>query len=209
LNRLPDSARTNPVSFFDKKFNEVWFKVYDRCLIYNENLQVFTSFYTHNPNWFFPFSTKLITIKGNNCYYVHNMYDMDSVEKEERIAQVKFVINDNVSLTKVFDNQWFTAELEDLNHPYQPRIVKNVFFETKTQETEPIDYSSIENREDNYRFAIGRNKQDNPEQEEQTNMAYAGRMRGKYLICNYTFDCNNNREFKLPYIKTTYRYSML
>ena len=92
---------------------------------------------------------------------------------------------------------------------YDRWMSMNVFFKTKTQETDPIDYTSIDNREDNYRFAIGRNKQDNPALEEQTNMAYAGRMRGKYLICNYTFDCNNNREFKLPYIKTTYRYSML
>lgn len=209
LNRLPDASRKNPVSFFDKKFNEVWFKIYDRCLVYNENLQVFTSFYSHNPNWFFPFSTKLITIKDNNCYYLHNMYDMDVIEKEERVASISFVVNDNVTLTKVFDNQWFTAELDDIVHPNNPRIIKNVFFKTKTQETDPIDYTSIDNREDNYRFAIGRNKQDNPALEEQTNMAYAGRMRGKYLICNYTFDCNNNREFKLPYIKTTYRYSML
>lgn len=209
LNRLPDSARTNPVSFFDKKFNEVWFRIYDRCLIYNENLQVFTSFYTHNPNWFFPFSTKLITVKDNNCYYLHNMYDMDLIEKEERVSYVRFVVNDNVTLTKTFDNQWFTAELDDVEHANNPHIIKNVFFETKTQKTEPIDYTNIENREDNYRFAIGREKQNDPAQQTQTNASYAGRMRGKYLICNYTFDCNNNREFKLPYIKTTYRYSML
>lgn len=209
LNRLPDSARTNPVSFFDKKFNEVWFRIYDRCLIYNENLQVFTSFYTHNPNWFFPFSTKLITVKDNNCYYLHNMYDMDLIEKEERVSYVRFVVNDNVTQTKTFDNQWFTAELEDIEHSNNPHIIKNVFFETRTQETEPIDYTNIEHREDNYRFAIGREKQNDPAHQEQTNASYAGRMRGKYLICNYTFDCNNNREFKLPYIKTTYRYSML
>ena len=209
LNRLPDSARTNPVSFFDKKFNEVWFRIYDRCLIYNENLQVFTSFYTHNPNWFFPFSTKLITVKDNNCYYLHNMYDMDLIEKEERVSYIRFVVNDNITQTKTFDNQWFTAELEDIEHFNDPHIVKNVFFETRTQETEPIDYTNIEHREDNYRFAIGREKQNDPAHQEQTNASYAGRMRGKYLICNYTFDCNNNREFKLPYVKTTYRYSML
>lgn len=208
LNRLPDNARKNPVSFFDKKFNEVWFKIYDRCLIYNENLQMFTSFYTHNPNWFFPFSTKLITVKDNNCYYLHNMYDMDLVEKEERVSSVQFVVNDNVTLTKVYDNQWFTAELEDVEND-NPNIVKNVYFETRNQKTEPIDYTQIEHREDNYRFAIGREKQNDPTHQEQTNASYAGRMKGKYLICNYTFDCNNNREFKLPYVKTTYRYSML
>lgn len=28
LNRLPDNARKNPVSFYDKKYNEVWFRIY-------------------------------------------------------------------------------------------------------------------------------------------------------------------------------------
>ena len=209
FNRLPDKGRNNPVSFYDKKYNEVWFKIYDRSLIYNEQLQCFTSFYTHNPNWFLPFSDKLITIKDNNCYYLHNMYDVDSAEKEERISKIKFIVNQDAPQTKAFDNQWFEAELKDKTDSNRPEIIKNVYFETKTQETEPIDYTNIENREDTYRFPIGREKQSNPELQKQTNMSFAGRMRGKYLICNYTFDCNDNREFKLPYITTTYRYSLI
>lgn len=210
LNRLPDSARKNPVSFYDKKYNEVWFRIYDRCLIFNEQLNVFTSFYTHNPNWFFPFSTRLVTIKDNNCYYLHNMYYVDdSKEKEERISYVRFVVNKDIAYTKVFDNQWFSAEFEDIGDEEKPTLITDIHFETKTQVTDPIDYNNIEVREDNYRFAISREKQDKPDLQQQTNMSYAGRMRGKYLICNYTFDCNDNKEFKLPYIKTTYRYSML
>lgn len=200
LNNLEE--RTNAVSFVDKKYNEVWFKLYDKCLIYNENIQAFTSFYTHDPNWFFPFSTKTVTMVDNKCYYLHDLYSLDNNSKEDRESCVKFVVNDNIAYTKVFDNQWFAADISD-------ECLKEIVFNTKTQETEPIDYTNIENREDNYRFAIGREKQNNPAQQTQTNASYAGRMRGKYLICNYTFDCNNNREFKLPYIKTTYRYSML
>ena len=210
LNRLPDSARKNAVSFYDKKYNEVWFRVYDRCLIFNEQLNVFTSFYTHNPNWFFPFSTRLVTIKDNNCYYLHNMYYVDdSKEKEERISYIRFVVNKDIAYTKVFDNQWFSAEFDDVGDEEKPTLITDIHFETKNQITEPIDYNQIEVREDNYRFAISREKQSKPELQQQTNMSYAGRMRGKYLICNYTFDCNDNKEFKLPYIKTTYRYSML
>lgn len=210
LNRLPVSARTNPVSFYDKKYNEVWFRIYDRSLIFNEQLNVFTSFYTHNPNWFFPFSTRLVTIKDNNCYYLHNMYNVDdSKDKEARVSYVRFVVNKDIAQTKVFDNQWFSAEFVDAGDEAKPTLITDIHFETKTQETEPIDWESIECREDNYRFAISREKQTSPQFQEQTNMSYAGRMRGKYLICNYTFDCNDNKEFKLPYVKTTYRYSML
>lgn len=209
LNRLPDNARKNPVSFYDKKYNEVWFRIYDRCLIFNEQLNVFTSFYTHNPNWFFPFSTRLVTIKNNNCYYLHNMYDVNSTTKEEKISYVRFVVNKDIAYTKVFDNQWFSAEFVDIGDETKPTLISDIHFNTKNQETEPIDWKQIEQREDTFRFPISREKQNNPGQQQQTNMSYAGRMRGKYLICNYTLDCNDNREFKLPYVKTTYRYSML
>lgn len=208
LNTLPRSAKKNAVSFYDKKYNEVWFRIYDRALVYNEQLQVFTSFYTHNPNWFFPFSDKLVTIKDNNMYYLHNIYEVNSNTKEERISKVQFVVNKDVSNTKVFDNVTFSAELLD-NDNTNPNIIKDVVFKTKTQETEAIDFNSIELREDNYRFPISREKVDNENLNQLASQSYLGRMRGKYLICDYTFDCNNNREFKLPYIKTTYRYSML
>lgn len=207
LNTLSKSTKQNAVSFYDKKYNEVWFRIYDKALIYNEQLQVFTSFYTHNPNWFFPFSDKLVTIKDNNMYYLHNIYEVNSEIKEERTSKVEFVVNKDISNTKVFDNVVFSADLLDTDNDV-PNIVKDVIFKTKTQETDPIDFKNIELREDNYRFPISREKA--PEAlNNLASQSYLGRMRGKYLICDYTFDCNNNREFKLPYIKTTYRYSML
>lgn len=208
LNKLPQSAKTNVVSFYDKKYNEVWFRVYDKALIFNEQLNAFTSFYTHNPNWFFPFSDKLVTIKDNNMYYLHNIYEVNSDVKEERIAKIQFVVNKDASNTKVFDNVSFDAKLLD-NDNTTPQIVKEIVFTTKTQHTDKIDYNNIDNREDNYRFYIPRESQPDPATQQLVNKSYAGRMRGKYLICDYTFDCNSGREMKIPYIKTTYRYSMV
>lgn len=208
LNKLPQSAKTNVVSFYDKKYNEVWFRVYDKALIFNEQLNAFTSFYTHNPNWFFPFSDKLVTIKNNNMYYLHNIYEVNSDVKEERISKIQFVVNKDASNTKVFDNVSFDAKLLD-NDNTTPQIVKEIVFTTKTQHTDKIDYNNIDNREDNYKFYIPRESQPDPATQQLVNKSYAGRMRGKYLICDYTFDCNSGREMKIPYIKTTYRYSMV
>lgn len=208
LNRLPRTAKTNAVSFYDKKYNEVWFRIYDQSLIFNEQLNVFTSFYTHNPNWFFPFSDKLITIKDNNMYYLHNIYEVNSDQKEERISKIKFVVNKDSSLTKVFDNVAFQANLKDSIND-KPQIITDIQFTTKNQYTDSIDYTSIDNREDDYRFYIPRESQPDPATQQLVNKSYAGRMRGKYLICNYTFDCNDGREMNIPYIKTTYRYSMI
>ena len=210
LNSLPRSVKGNAVSFYDKKYNEVWFRIYNKSLIYNEQLQSFTSFYTHNPNWFFPFSDKLITIKDNNMYYLHNMFEVDDSDqpREERISKVEFVVNKDISNTKVFDNVVFSAELENRDGFDSP-MIKDIIFKTKTQETNALTINDIDLREDNYRFAIPREKASGNATQQLTSQSYLGRMRGKYLICDYTFDCNNNREFKLPYIKTTYRYSML
>jgi hypothetical protein len=97
LNQLPKEAKKNVVSFYDKKYNEVWFKIYNKSLIYNEQLTVFTSFYTHDPDWFFPFSDKLISIKNNNTFHLHNIYVVDSSEgRKNKISKIEFVVNKDV-----------------------------------------------------------------------------------------------------------------
>ena len=52
-----------------------------------------------------------------------------------------------------------------------------------------------------FRFAIGR--ADNTVNKNE-------RMRGKYLSCMYGFNTNTyNSSFQIPYINTTYRYSLV
>lgn len=214
LNTISKTSKSEVIGMYDKKYNEVWFKLYDNSLIYNEQLQQFTSFYTHKFNWVLSFSDKLITVKNDNTFYLHNIYEATNKNKSERISKIQFVVNKDVFNTKVFDNVIFSADL--LGNGDESQIIKNITFKTKTQETKPFDHydtvieqENIELREDNYRFAIPRENASNEGLNKISSQSYLGRMRGKYLICDYTFDCNNNREFKLPYIKTTYRYSML
>jgi len=38
---------------------------------------------------------------------------------------------------------------------------------------------------------------------------FADRMRGKYLVCDYSFQNNEGKMFTLPFIETIYRYSMI
>ena len=65
LNEMYVNKRNVSLAFYDKKYNEVWFKFYDKSLIFNEQLGQFTSFYTFNPQWALPFSNKIVTIKDN------------------------------------------------------------------------------------------------------------------------------------------------
>ena len=61
----------------------------------------------------------------------------------------------------------------------------------------------IEQREDTFRFAVGREKTSVDD------MSLPGRMKGKYMICDYIINCNDQQNFRLPNINTTYRYSMV
>ncbi len=207
LNSLTQDERKDikenkiPVSLYDKKYNEVWIKVKDKPLIYNENLQAFTSYYNHDFDRQVTFSDRITTFKDSKLNYIHDLYQNDNRQPYDRICTMQFIVNKDAQNTKVFDNVWFTGELE------QNDIVTDVHFDTKTQQSLSLDQSKIENREDNYRFYIPR--EDVSAEQTKESKSFLGRMRGKYLVCNYTFNCNGDKEFKIPYISTTYRYSML
>ena len=64
-------------------------------------------------------------------------------------------------------------------------------------------------REDTYRFAIPRENRTIEGSNTISNMSFAGRMRGKYLICTYTFDNTSESVFNIPSITTTYRFSLI
>lgn len=224
LNEMYVNKRNVSLAFYDKKYNEVWFKFYDKSLIFNEQLGQFTSFYTFNPQWALPFSNKIVTIK-DNFYYVINTLDIDGILPETKIAKVQFYVNKDTLYTKVFDNVFFSGEFNDPstadNLTAMNNIITNITFHTKSQEANPLPpctYDSTVNtdlkyaydyREDTYRFAIGRENIKLSDTQQIENKANAGRLRGKWLQCEYVFDCNNDKTFKLPYVNTTYRYSLV
>ena len=116
---------------------------------------------------------------------------------------IKFIINKDVLYTKVFDNVFFGGVFDDIYYSLQ-----NVKFNTKSQQATILknsitDTYAIDYREDTYRFAIGR------EEESNDTMSYPGRLRGKYMICDYTIKCDNQHNFNLPYVNTTYRRSLV
>lgn len=191
--QIVDRDRTDALTMYDHKYDEVWFKIVDESLIYNERLGVFTAFYDYAPQQQFHTSDKLITISDRN-WYMHNS-GTDNKNNYFNQANVQFVINDNLLYTKVYDNQQFSGDFTDIKP-----VISKIQLNTKYQIADVLTGKDIECREDTYRFAIPR---------EQGNSIFRGRMRGKYLLCDYTFDCADDKQFRLPYIKTIYRYSRL
>lgn len=61
------------------------------------------------------------------------MYDVNSTTKEEKISYVRFVVNKDIAYTKVFDNQWFSAEFVDIGDETKPTLISDIHFNTKNQ----------------------------------------------------------------------------
>lgn len=204
LNEMYDQKRNVNLAFYDKKYNEAWFKFYDKSLIFNEQLGRFTSFYTFNPDWALQFSDKIITIKDNG-YYIINTLDTDGLSEVDKTAKIQFVVNKDAMTTKTFDNISIAGEMLDQNGGNIAKgLVTSILFNTKHQvatSTQPtFDY-----RENTYRLPVPRQDTNN----EDTSLSYPARMRGKTMVCDYEFDTNNEKTFKIPFITTTYRYSLI
>ncbi len=194
---LNTDKQKSKVSIYDPKFNEVQMGFEDKVLTYDEQIQQFSSFRTFNPDNYLSFPDKLLYIK-------------DQIIKEnadfplnEMKAKLQFVVNKDPLLTKTFDNVFFSGEFKDVR-----KMMEQIKFTTKTQESTifkdntEID-NPIEQREDTFRFAVGREKVNDDD------MSLPSRMKGKYMICDYLINCDDQHDFRLPNMNTTYRYSMV
>lgn len=211
LNSLAQTSKINLTSVFNDKTNELWLKAKGNSLIYNEQSDCFTSFYSHIPDWGLRFYDRLITIRGTN-FYKNDSFG-EEADVEDLIAKVAFTVNPNPEYTKVFDNQWLSGNIEDPNNS-SPQVITSVKCYTKTQDSFEINYNNIECREDTYRFPIPRQDRgdlgsSDESEQDILNRSFSPRMRGKYMLCEYTFDCNDDKKIEIPLIKTTFRQSML
>lgn len=204
LNEMYDKKRNVNLAFYDKKYNEVWFKFYDKSLIFNEQIGRFTSFYTFNPDWNLPFSNKNVVIK-DNLFYVINTLDTDGLGEVDKTSLIRIVVNKDVMYTKTFDNVAIFGQLLDANGANTTTgLIDYILFNTKHQ-TATATNPTFDYRENTYRLPIPR--QDDSEQD--TSMSFPARMRGKCMVCDYHFNLGDENTFRIPLITTTYRYSLI
>jgi hypothetical protein len=203
LNKNKDLFKKDPIAVYDKKYNEVLFTLGDKTLAFNEQLGVFTSFYNYNPDYYAEFSDKLYLFKSLKLFKYNGGEQADLDSDKAKVSEIEFVVNKDYPQTKTFDNVEYGSDFTtDTNFDL-------ILFTTKRQTSETLTSEDIDYREDTYKFAIPRNSLKLNEVEQLANKSYKDRMKGKYLICNYKYDCNGGNEFKVPYISTAYRYSMI
>lgn len=176
-------------SGYDTKNNEVWFhpEGKSRSIIYSEQVQAFTGFYTMPVKFAQVASEFSIGINGNNFVQFGKKSDQKLAD-----CYVKFVVNKEPAIPKVYDSMM-------LSDCYTPAFSKfvipfNVACATNRQGPVSGQYpNSVTNREGVYYISIGRDQ--NKE-----------RMRDKTMIVQLTFEDTN---FNVPFVNTIYRYSRI
>lgn len=193
----------DPVTEYDKKYNEVLFTLEGKTLTFNEQVGVFTSFYTYKPDYYFHFTDGLYLFNANKLYKYNFEDTANLINDTDKVSVIKFVVNDNYTQTKTFDNVEYAGDFT-----YETNF-DDISFETKRQTSYTVTKDDIDYREDTYMFCIPRNSLELNEVEQLVNKSYKDRMKGKYLICTYKYDCNDGNTFKVPYISTIYRNSLI
>lgn len=206
MNNMYDQKTKEANSVYDKKYDEIWFRLYNKSLIYNERLNIFTSLYTFDPDFTLPFKDKVVTTK-NNDFYVINSLQIDGFGDADKDVQLKIVVNKDPQYTKVFDNIAFQGEFIAPNNKILTQdVLRGAKFDTKHQtSTRQGEDLKFDYREDTYRLPVPR--QDDFEENE--SLSFPARMRGKYMECEYKFKSDKDYSFQMPQITTTYRYSKI
>lgn len=219
LNATYKDKKGNVNSLFDKKYNEVWFSLLDKSLIFNEQLGRFTSFYTFNPKSSLPFSDRVVGIVGQELYSINDT-NTKGIDNSDKNAKLQLVINKDVQYTKVFDNVRFNGQFIDKDGKnIKDRIFDYIKFGTKNQEAileykeavldeegnvvTPEQSIVLDYREDTYRMPVPRADVNEDE------LSLPARLRGKHMTCDYHFNGEDGNTFEIPQITTTYRYSLI
>lgn len=194
--------------FYDNKNNELVFNVFKdkQQIAFNEAIGKFTSVYTMPFEGYTEFFNGLYLINTVddevNIFHYDYMSDDGLKDTNRQLIKcyVKYTVNQQPLVTKVFDNQSIVTQ-EDLQG--RPVYDKDDYFSINhkyTWETPMIkSASTLENsitlRENNHRFAIPR-----------AGGLYGDRIRGKYMVCEITSE-KPKYTAAIQFITTKYRLS--
>ena len=186
--------KPRPSMSYDIKFNELISNVVNKnSIIYNEQVQQFTSIYTFNPIFRVIINNNLLLSPQKSIYRWNNKSENSTLFDVSAMPLVRCIINKESSNNKVFDISTFGGRFyggDNLNN------ITFIFDTPLKQHSTGTGNSLITNREYDFRLDIPRNN----------NSSYGDRMRGKTMQCELK-SSSNSTDFSLQYIITKYRMS--
>ena len=210
----------NPHLAFDKPYNEVLFTITDDySVIYNEYLQYFSAIYDTAPFASLAFTDRIIFLPAYLQLYVWNKSNGQtswSIEDERLLPYLKYVVNDNSTYTKVYDNSEFGGRM----YGGETYALQNLSFRftTPLKQEGRLEGDLITNRQYEFEFAVPRSGELINMQipiggygqfvaiESWKTSKYGDRLRGKTMQCEMS-STSNSLDFSLQYIITKYRIS--
>lgn len=185
-----DLSQSNPVVIYDNKYSEMLFGLgNNKLLSYNEVTQRFTSEYDQNAQNAIYLSTQLILVDDNKLYEWNKRAEHSVV-----LPYIKYIVNDNPTYNKVFDNirfggRFYGGDTEDLQ-------VLTFTFNTPLKQHSTTTGADLTNYEYDFRMSVPRDN----------NADAGGRMRGKTMECIIE-SSDTSEDFSLQYITTKFRMS--
>lgn len=194
--------------FYDNKNNELVFNVFKdkQQIAFNEAIGKFTSVYTMPFEGYAEFFNGLYLINTVNdevnIFHYDYMSDdgLKDTNRQFIKCYVKYTVNQQPLVTKVFDNQSIVTQEDLQGRPVYDKDDYFSIYHKYTWETPMIKSAStledsITLRENNHRFAIPR-----------AGGLYGDRIRGKYMVCEITSE-KPRYTAAIQFITTKYRLS--
>lgn len=195
----------DPVLFFDKQNNEAVFKVSNEgSMVFNESTGAFTGLYKISPSGSIILPSSLLLVTNNASVKTWNSLNQGGVkgiDGKGLTPTLKYVVNANSLMTKIFDNTEFAGRVYGGGNTrtyIDSNPLNNIKFDfyTPLKQHGSISGDKIDNTEYNFRFAIPR----------ADDAIYGGRLRGKTMEAVMQ-SSSNGYDFSLQFILTKYRIS--
>lgn len=197
-------------------------------LVYNEITNKFTSFYSFTPSLYINNNRTYYTVsaRNNNALYIHNRGNIGEFYGNTPNIQLKLIMNNQPSITKVLDNLvWHTEVIDDPDYPLNndninmyPETWTNIRIYNDYQNTDvvsldPTVLKNIRRVERGWQLQVPRNKvlystSASPNIfTDLGNKPYGERMRDKSFIIELEYNNPNNYRFIMHYLKSIFRVS--
>lgn len=201
-----------PFMIYDNKYKELVSNVVNNeAIVYNEQVQAFTSIYKFAPMFGGTVSGGTILTSLNKLYAHNVQYNNEAMLFGEDIhPMVSYVVNALPTYNKTYDVQtiggrFYGGGFDDDLHERNKKDLKPLEFtyNTPLKQKAQVGGDRIENVEYDYRLTIPRNGETltfDPSKQ------YGNRLRGKFIKCQIKSN-SNNLDFALQYITTKFRMS--
>lgn len=232
----PSIGINGVVAVYDFKYNQAIFTIHDGkdltirpsvanifTFVFDERMNAFSSFYSHTPKIYFTDGYKIFSADPNNLsnIYMHDSGDYCRFYGTLYDSSIKFVVNDSMQYTKVFDNIMYDSQSLDVvtginynDDTWSSIRVYNDYQNTDFQTLSPG--VNIKRKERTWQLAIPRNRvlytaSNSPNiftDLSLTNKVMGERIRDKFIIVDLKYNNTLNRDLSFNNLKTLYRPSI-